>query len=57
MQGEDDSKVRTMVPDARWVRDRNGNRRLVEDEVDPVTWKARRREPDGWRNGAKVKRG
>jgi hypothetical protein len=52
---DDDEKVKGLVPDARWVRDAKGKRRLVEDEVDPTTWKNRRREQDGWRNGAKVR--
>jgi hypothetical protein len=56
VRNDDDEKPRGLVPDVRWVRDEKGKRRRVEDEVDPETWKSRRKERDGWRNGAKIKR-
>lgn len=55
MQSDDGEKVRGMVRDARWVKNKQGGHRLVEDEVDRVTWLARRREPTGWRKGARVR--
>jgi hypothetical protein len=54
MKSSDDDKPRGMIPDARWVRDASGKRKLVEDEVDPETWKNRRRESAGWWRGARV---
>lgn len=54
MKHEDDEK-RGTVSDTRWTRGANGKRRLVVDEVDRTVWLSRRREPTGWRNGAKVK--
>jgi hypothetical protein len=56
VRSDDEEKGRGLVSDARWVKGKNGKHRLIEDEVDPTTWKNRRREPEGWRNGARVRR-
>lgn len=43
------------VPDDRQVR-KNGRWRRVSDETDEVTYNERRKEPKGFRNGARVNR-